>query len=345
MENDIYKIIDTLAKNSRYNYHISVYDFATNKEINYNASDTIVPASLIKVLYLCTYLEEVEKGNLSLDTIHTLSKEDKYAAGNKVIGTGTLQYKNDGSKYSFETLLSYMISISDNVASNIIIEALGKDRINAAAHRYGMKDTWVYNKFYELKEPTNRSTAKDLIKPLLLLENRYIKDSLAQKGLNMMKKTSNKNRIGRLLPKNLVIANKTGTISSLVGDMAIIYFPDREPIAMTVLLTSKNGGAVNTNQAELEIGKVASNIVQYFDKYKYPSLYINGQKIKDNVAFRYINDEPYMDISGVMALDNINQDRIVLIGSKKYYPLDDIAKNTRFEWEIGDGCIIHLYEK
>ena len=345
LEDDVYKIIDALAKNSKYNYHISVYDFATNKEINYNASDTIVPASLIKVLYLCTYLEEVEKGNLSLNTVHTLTKNDKYAAGNKVVGTGTLQYQKEGNKYSFETLLSYMISISDNVASNIIIEALGKDRINAAAQKYGMKDTWVYNKFFELKEPENKSTAKDLIIPLLLLENRYIKDQLAQKGIDMMKKTSNKNRIGRLLPKTLTVANKSGTISKLVGDMALIYFPDREPIAMTVLITSKNKGAVDANQAEPEIGKVALNIVEYFQKYKYPSLYINGEKIKGSVAFRYINNVPYIDISGITAVENVNQDKIVLIENKKYYPIDDMVKNIGYSWDIVDNRIIHIYEK
>ena len=161
----------------------------------------------------------------------------------------------NGNKYSYDQLLSYMISISDNVAANIILDTLGYEKINSLSKRFGLNDTMINRKYYEINSPlpANYTTVSDLNKMLVLLENRLVvNDSLSGQGITYLVQTCDKNRIARNITGDIVIANKTGTVSTLSGDMALVYFPHREPIALTIVL--KNNTGINYNKADQEIG-------------------------------------------------------------------------------------------
>lgn len=345
VRNGILPIFDDATKNSNFNYFISIYDFATNTYIDFNGNTSFYPASLIKTFYLYTYFEQVESGVLDLDKIHILSQIDKYASGTKVTGTGNLQYQKNGTKHSYKELLSLMISISDNVAANIVMDSIGTDCINQTARKYGMNNTQINRKFYEVDSSLspNSTTAKDLNKSLILLENRYVNDSFVQLGIGFMKKTVNKNRIGRFLPETIKIANKTGTISRLGGDMALIYYPDREPIAISIVLERKPSRGFNEGQMELEIGELAKKIVEYFDQYKTPDLFINGEKIKENIKLRYIKDVPYINITGIDRFSNLDKNRAVIINGNEYYLLSDIREQLDYGFDIANNSFVHLY--
>lgn len=67
-------------------------------------------------------------------------------------GTGSLQHQEEGTSYTFDRLLSLMISISDNVASNIVLDALGTDRVNSFAVRHYLNDTRVLESFMTFQQ-------------------------------------------------------------------------------------------------------------------------------------------------------------------------------------------------
>lgn len=345
IRDDLLPILDDAAKNSNFNYFISIYDFATNTHINFNGNTSFYPASLIKTLYLYTYLEKVENGVLTLNKTHTLSQTDKYASGTRVTRTGSLQYQRNGTKHSYKDMLSLMISISDNVAANIVMDSIGTDCINQTAKKYGMNNTQINRKFYEVASPLspNSTTAKDLNKSLILLENRYINDDLAQLGIGFMERTVNKNRIGRFLSKTIKIANKTGTISRLGGDMALIYHPDREPVAISMVLERKPSRGFNEGQMELEIGRLAKKIAGYFEQHKNPVLFIDGEKVQENIKLRYIEDVPYINIKGTDRLSNLDKNKVVTINGNEYCSLSDIRKQLDYGFDIVNGSLVHLY--
>ena len=68
---------------------------------------------MIKTLLLLTALEQVERGNISLDDLHVLSESDKYV-GITGLPARTLQFVEEGTVYTLEELLSLMVGISDN---------------------------------------------------------------------------------------------------------------------------------------------------------------------------------------------------------------------------------------
>lgn len=268
MEKDISQILGKLEAASNFYYRVGVFDFATNTNISYKGDQSLYPASLIKAFYLFAFLEQLDQGNLQLDKTHTLSQNDKYALGTKVTGSGNLQYQKNGTKYSFERLLSLSITISDNVAANIVMDEIGLKTLNQIADKYGLKNTHINRKFYEVNSARsqNTTTANDLLKVLILLESQVLSENSYQLATDMMKKTVNKNRIGRYIQNKVQVANKTGTVSNVGGDMALIYFPNREPIGLTVVMEKKPSKAFNVGQMELETARIAREIVEYFEQ-------------------------------------------------------------------------------
>lgn len=347
MKEELLKIIAGLEANSNYDYYVALYDFATDTLVAHNGDKPIYPASLIKTFYLLAYLEQVEKGVFSLDETYILSAADKFARGTKVAGTGSLQYQKDGKKYSYRELLSLMITISDNVASNIIQDTIGAKDLNDLAGKYGLTATRINRKFYEVTSPLpqNTTSAVDLVKVLMLLENRHLSDPASQFAIDLMKKTVNKNRIGRYISDKWEVANKTGTVSTLAGDMALIYYPHREPVAVSVVLRKKPSKGFSINQAELEIAKVAKQISEYFEQYDKPRLILDGETIKEAVDLRYINHIPYINIRDIDELDGLEQAMAVLISGRQYYSLADIAEQMGYGVDIVANQFVHLYRR
>lgn len=325
---DLLSAISNRVKNRSEIIRISVYDFATDSSVNYNGEERFYPASLTKVLNLLCFMEQVKDGKLNLDSTHTLKQSDKYINGTKVTGTGNLQYQANGTKYTYRDILSRMISLSDNVGANIIFDTVGSNKFDAFCEKYQLNNTRIYKKYYDGNSavPSNYTTADDLTRMLVLLENRLVvDDDLSNTGIGFMKKTDTRTRIPRYAPKDVVIANKIGTLSRLAGDMALIYFPDREPIALTIIVEGKNKSSINEEKANDLIGLISKDIIEYYRQYPKPYLYIDGNLVQEATGFRFINNRPY--IRWHSSLENYPSESI-LIGSEKYVSLDSLTKDN-----------------
>ncbi len=240
--------------------HLSLYDFASGGQIKIKAHEPFYPASMIKTLLLLTALEQVDRGRVSLDDTHTLAERDKYAGETRVTGSGTLQYAEPGTVYTFEELLSLMVGVSDNVAANILFDWIGPEHIEATARRLELKNTAFTRKMFDLQSeaPSNRATAFELTRMLVALENAEIAPGeLSRKGIAMMLDTKDK-RIGRYTGERAAVANKVGTASSVIGDMALLYFPGRPPIALTIAVADPP----DWEEAAAFIGELAALITE-----------------------------------------------------------------------------------
>ena len=216
--------------------YLSLYDFETGSQIKINANKTFNPASMIKTLLLLTALEQVERGNISLDDLHVLSESDKYVGDNRVAGAGTLQFVEEGTVYTLEELLSLMVGISDNVATNILFDRIGSKSMSATVRKLELKKTAFTRKMYDHQSslPLNVATAFELTRMLVALENEEVAGhELSKKGIQMMLGTGDK-RIGRYIDRYTDVANKVGTDSAFVGDMSLLYFKEWSPLALTI---------------------------------------------------------------------------------------------------------------
>ena len=245
---------------------VSIHDFQTAQNFAYNGTQRLHPASVIKTFYMLAYLEEVKKGNRNLRDVHIFTNEDKYGSpGSRIGGSGRLQQAKPGTPYTWEELLELMVSISDNVATNLFIADLGKEQLNEHAKRYGLVGTSIVRKISQKIPGDTHSTANDMNQVLVAL---YSQELVSEEGyllaIDLMKRSTNKNRIGKYPPEGTVVANKGGTLTSVVGDSALVFFPNREPIALTIFVVGNDGANVARSQGDDTIAKLAKEIMQYF---------------------------------------------------------------------------------
>lgn len=245
---------------------LALYDFAAGSGLEVEAHRKFYPASMIKVLLLLAALEQAEQGRLALEEPYRLRESDKYAGKNPVVGTGILRYAAAGNTYSTGELLYLMIALSDNVATNIIFERIGAAGCAATAKRLGLRESAFTRRFYDLESESssNRSTAGDLTRMLLALHKREAAgETLTRRAIAMMTATVDKNRIGRHIGSEAIVANKVGTVGSIVGDMALIYFPRRPPLALTIAVEQPPA----QGEAARLIGALAGEIVRTLSTY------------------------------------------------------------------------------
>ncbi len=245
---------------------LSLYDFASGEWIGAEENRPVYPASMIKTLYLLAALEQVDRGALTLQETYRLEEGDKYAGNTPVTGSGLLQFVPAGNLYTLEELLSLMVSISDNVAANRVLDIVGPEQVAGLARRMGLVQTRATRKMYDLDSPlpSNRSTARELTGMLIALQGRQVcNEALTRAAIEMMEQTDDKGRIGlELAGSRIRVANKVGTVSEMIGDMALLYFPDRPPLALTLIIENPP----SAREAADEIGRLAAIAVNHLKK-------------------------------------------------------------------------------
>jgi len=207
--------------------------------VSINKDEPFSGASLMKVpLMACCFLADREQ-KLNLEDTYVLKESDKTP------GSGVLKYRKAGEEFTLLGLIEYMISESDNTASNILIGKLGFDYINDCSKRLGLENTEFQRFIMDLK--SRKKGIDNLISAgdLAYLYEKIYKEELVDKeaSLKMLKFLSNqkvKDRIPRYLPKDIKIAHKTGTIRGIIHDAGII-FTDKVDYILCVLTGGKTG--------------------------------------------------------------------------------------------------------
>ena len=199
--------------------------------ISINGNYAFPAASLIKIPVAVALLMKIDKGEISWDKVLAL-KHYHYAQG-----TGYLRIKKAGTKIKLREVFRLMLTISDNTATNMIIDLLGGvSVVNQQISKLGLKDTKVVNWLGDFKG-TNKTSPCDLV---ILLEKSLEGNLLSSSSKRILKSTlfdvKNKSLIKKGLGKYTRFAHKTGTIGICVGDAGIIYFPFGKRIGISIIV-------------------------------------------------------------------------------------------------------------
>ena len=113
--------IENIVEESSANISVSFYDLDQGEGFSIKGDEKAPSASMIKLLIMLKALDECNKGKINLeDTIRL----DDYE---KVDGSGILKELSRDHKFSIRELLTLMIIVSDNTATNILIDLLGME--------------------------------------------------------------------------------------------------------------------------------------------------------------------------------------------------------------------------
>jgi beta-lactamase class A len=97
-------------------------------------------ASVIKLALLWEAMQQIRAGKAHWDDKVTLTKD------NQTDGSGVLGFFDTPASLTLKDILSMMVIVSDNTATNVAIDAIGLDNVNQEMGRLGLKNTWLYKK-------------------------------------------------------------------------------------------------------------------------------------------------------------------------------------------------------
>lgn len=221
--------------------------YARNGDRRYRA------ASTVKIPLMIEIYRQIDRGERTLDDRYRLRDEDR------ANGSGVLLELHDGIELTIRDLVYLMISISDNTATNILIDMAGLAQVNTTMASLGMTASTLGRKMKgrpaEGDEPENWATPNDYAAVVqAILDGRAASAASCAQMTAMLETQQNKRRIARYLPETEGIrwGTKTGSIAGVTNDAGFITTPNG-----TLIVSVFCDGLADQHLGEQVIGDIS----------------------------------------------------------------------------------------
>jgi beta-lactamase class A len=236
---------------------ILLVDLDTGNYVDVNASNSFPAASTIKVPILLAFFQDVDAGKIRLD--ETLTMQQGMIAG----GSGNLQYKPAGTQYNALEVVTKMITISDNTATNMLIARLGGiQALNQRFRTWGLTTTTIRNQLPDL-EGTNTTSPKELGNLMAIVSQGNL---VSMPSRDLMLDILRRTQRDSLLPSGLGTGarafHKTGDIGTMLADTGLIVVPTGKRYIATVMVQRPQ----NDPRAEKLISSVSRAAYEEFSQ-------------------------------------------------------------------------------
>lgn len=202
-----------------------------------NESKIFQSASLIKLFILEALLEKISQGELSYSDKKNVDSMDK------VPGFGVLKVLDDNLSVTIKGLATLMITLSDNTATNMLIDILGIDYIQSFIEKKSYYETQLQRKMYDSEARErgldNFTSARDTLK---VLENLYCDET----ALFILKNQLCNSKIPLYFFRKVEVAHKTGDLTNIEHDAGRIFFKNSF-VDLIILAEGENKEAVLLN--------------------------------------------------------------------------------------------------
>lgn len=240
---------------------VAILDLTDQRAFYLNADAIYPTASTIKIAVLAELYRQNERGSgAKLGDLYTVNAKDG-------VGTeGILQAMSAGvSRITNHDLALLMVSLSDNSATNVLIDRVGMDNVNAWLAQVGLERTRLRRHMLDVKAAQegreNTATPRELVTMLGAIHDGRVFGKATTEEFTRMLSTQKSSYIPRLLPVDLTIANKPGSLDAVRNDAGIVFVPGR-PFAIAVMTTF----ARDELDAEHSIARIAHAAWSYFDR-------------------------------------------------------------------------------
>jgi beta-lactamase class A len=238
--------LDEKIQNEIKNFSGKVWIYAKNldtgKDYALRADEQVRTASTIKLPIMAETFRQVTAGKLNWMDEIVLTKQVKQG------GSGVLSEFADNTKIDLKTAVNLMIVVSDNTATNLVLDKVTADSVNDFMDALGLKQTRSMRKIggggdsKAFNDPQNKlfgigsSSPRDMVKLLEMLERgEIVSKEASAEMINILKRQQFKEGIGRGLPDTVPSASKSGALDRLRADVGIIY-TRRGRIAMAITI-------------------------------------------------------------------------------------------------------------
>jgi beta-lactamase class A len=225
---------------------IAFHDLQTGATFYRDADESFHAASTMKVPVMIELFRRIDGGELSLDQgIPLTNRFSSIVDGSPYQldpgeDSDSSAYSLVGAKVPVRELIERMITRSSNLATNALIELADARRANATAHQLGARDIRVLRGVEDIKAfqagLNNTTTARDLATLLEAIETgRAASRASCDTMRAILLRQEFNDEIPAGLPAGTPVAHKTGSITGVRHDAAIVYPKGRKPYILVVL--------------------------------------------------------------------------------------------------------------
>lgn len=243
----------------------------SSQKVLINEKEMFHAASTMKTPVMIELFKQAEQGRFSLNDSILVKNEfrsivdsSRYRMDISEDSEGEL-YEHIGKKRTIGGLISDMITMSSNLATNILIEKAGARRVTQTMRSYGADSIKVLRGVEDIKAYeqglSNRTTALDeAIIYERLGRDRAVNEKASREMIEILKKQHFNRMIPARLPDDVEVAHKTGWITGVHHDAGLVILPDGKRYVLVLL--SKN--APDREKVLSVFADISNLIYKYF---------------------------------------------------------------------------------
>jgi beta-lactamase class A len=232
---------------------VVVQDMEGEHRFAINAEKSFAQASAIKIPILMETLKQAHEGKLKLDDMYWVEKQYQ-AAGSGILG----ELGSRSTQMSVEDLCVLMIVLSDNTATNMLIDLVGMDFVNETMDSLGCPHTRLQRRMMDTaasaRGEENVSTPADAAKIMrLLYQGKFVNREVSEHAVAILRKEK-PGDVKSALPSGVRVAFKPGAIPGVATEWAIVEL-ERRPYLVVVMGAYGKGDELKA--AIRDVSKVA----------------------------------------------------------------------------------------
>lgn len=239
---------------------VAILDLSSGKKILLHADDVFPQASSIKIAVLAELYRQAQAGKLKLTDFYTVQASD-LVPDSDIMGGLTPGV----TRITLRDLATMMVAVSDNSATNVLIDRVGMENVNALMDSLGLAHTRLRRKMMDLKAASegreNISTPAEMTALLEALYRGKVLNKAMTADFFTMLGTHKESFIPRDLPEGVKIANKPGELEGVRNDSGVVFVENRPYVicVMTTYLRRERDG-------EEAIARISAAAFRMFDR-------------------------------------------------------------------------------
>ena len=239
---------------------VAIEDLNTGDQYFLRESEVFAQASSIKIAVLAELYLQAQQGKLKLTDLYTVQSSDLVPDSDLMGGLTP-----GVTRVTLRDLATMMVAVSDNSATNVLIDRVGMEKVNAMLDSLDLAHTRLRRKMMDLdaakRGRENIATPREMMMLLAAINRGKLLNQESTADFFKVLATNKDSWIPRDLPAEVKIANKPGSLEGVRNDSGIVFVEGRPYVicVMTALLANERDG-------EEAISKVSLAAWKMFDR-------------------------------------------------------------------------------
>lgn len=239
---------------------VAIEDLTTGDHYFLHEDEVFAQASSIKIAVLATLYQQEEHGKLRLTDFYTVQASD--LVPDSAIMNGLTP---GATRVTLRDLATMMVAVSDNSATNVLIDHVGMQNVNAMLDSLGLAHTRLRRKMMDLQAAKegreNISTPREMMALLDAIYHNKLLNKASAADFFKVLSTEKDSWIPRDIPAEVQIANKPGSLEAVRNDSGIVFVEGR-PFVICVMTSFLR----NERDGEAAISRISLAAWEMFDR-------------------------------------------------------------------------------